>query len=228
MKNHFYFWEKIKEYDVRVLNEREVRAWAGILFFFAMIAFLNAFLIGNFYPIKLFIIVFLIDFIIRVLINPKYSPSLILWRLAVSNQKPEYSWAPQKKFARAIWLILAIIMFFSVVLNNTIWPINVIICVICITLLFLETSFGICVGCKVYNRFNKQKAQLCPWWACEIVKKQPIQKTNRTQILIVVLLIFIIFSIHLSNWINPEIKQNKNINQVSDRSWWCEVWCFFK
>ena len=59
----FEFWEKIKGFDVRVLNEREVRAGAVILFFFALIAFMNAWLTGNFYITKVFVIAFLIFFI---------------------------------------------------------------------------------------------------------------------------------------------------------------------
>ncbi len=224
MKNHFYFWEKIKEYSVRVLNEREARAWAGILFFFAMIAFLNAFLIGNFYPIKLFIVAFLLDFIIRVLINPKYSPSLTLWRLFVSNQNPEYVWAPQKRFARAIWLVLAIIMFVWVVIQWTIWTINAIICLICLIFLFFESAFGICVWCKIYNLFNQEKAQLCPWWVCEIVKKEAIQKTNRIQILILILAIWLLFAVSATGLI--QTKQN-TMTPNGQSSWWCTSTCIF-
>ena len=63
------FGEKVEGYGVKVLNEREVRASAGILFFFALIAFLNAWLIGNFEIIKIFVIAFLLDFFIRIFIN---------------------------------------------------------------------------------------------------------------------------------------------------------------
>lgn len=230
MKKHFYFWEKIKEYDVRVLNEREVRAWAWILFFFAMIAFFQACTLWNLYVIQLFVIAFLIDFIIRVLINPKYSPSLTLWRLFVSSQKPEYVWAPQKRFARAIWLILAIIMFFTVVIQGTIWPVNAIICVICLIFLFFESVFGICIWCYVYNLFNKEKAQLCPWWVCEIVKKEPIQKTNRIQILILILAIGLLFTVSATGLIkinkNPNIENNIT-QSITEPVWWCTSTCMF-
>jgi hypothetical protein len=100
MKNKiFSFGEKVEGFDVKVLNEREVRASAGILFFFAMISFMNALLLGNFYMTKIFVIIFMVDFFIRIFINPKFSPSLILGRFFVKNQKPEYVGAPQKKFA---------------------------------------------------------------------------------------------------------------------------------
>ena len=43
------------EYGVPVLNERAVRAAAGILFFFAMVSFMNAWLTGNFAPTRVFV-----------------------------------------------------------------------------------------------------------------------------------------------------------------------------
>ena len=55
MNSIFSFGEKVPEYDMKVLNEREVRASAGILFLFAMIAFLNSWLIGDFTITKIFI-----------------------------------------------------------------------------------------------------------------------------------------------------------------------------
>lgn len=203
VKEILYFGEKIKGYDVRVLNEREVRAGAGILFALAMIAFLNAWLIGNFYVIKIFVIGFLIDFSIRIFINPKFSPSLILGRLVVRNQKPEYVGAPQKKFAWSLGLVLAATMFFLVVLNGIIGPINLFICLTCLTLLFFETSFGICIGCELYNLFSKEKARYCPGGVCEIMKREEIQKVGTVQILILLLFILSIISIHHFGALNP-------------------------
>ncbi|NYT28128.1 MAG: DUF4395 family protein [Candidatus Thiodubiliella endoseptemdiera] len=95
----FGFGEKIAGYDILVFNEREVRAAAGIVFFFAFMAFLNGFLTGNNEPTKLMVTVFLFDFFIRVFVNPKYSPSMVVGRWIVNNQMPEYVGAPQKKWA---------------------------------------------------------------------------------------------------------------------------------
>ena len=89
MKNIFYFGEKIKGFDIRVLNEREVRASAGILFFFAIISFMNSWLTGNFYYTKIFVVAFLVDFFIRIFINSNNSPSLFIGIFFVQNQKPE-------------------------------------------------------------------------------------------------------------------------------------------
>lgn len=221
MKKYFYFWEEVSWYNIRVLNEREVRAWAGIMFLFAIISFLISCITGNFLSTKIIIIVFLLDFFIRVIINPKFAPTLILGRFFVSNQTPEYVWAPQKRFAWSMWLWLAIFMFIMLVINNIINPITMIACVLCLFLLFFETAFGICLGCKIYNKFHKEKAKLCPGWVCEIKQKEEIQKINNIQILIIIIffiLLFFIFNLDFLKSKNP-IRNNTQNLELQNQSW---------
>lgn len=196
----FQFGEKVTGFSVPVLNEREARASAGILFFFAMISLLNVMLLGNFVFIKIFIVAFTIEFVIRVFINPKYAPVMILGRLFVSGQKPEYTGAPQKRFAWSMGLGLAIIMLFTTVFGLFSVIFSCLICFICVFLLFFETSFGICVGCRLYNLFNKDKAELCPGGVCEVRKKEEIQKINYIQI--IVLLAFVSVMIYVASIFN--------------------------
>ena len=87
----FSFGEKVHDYDIPVFNEREVRAAAGLLFLGAMIAFMNAILVQNFDILKVFVVIFFLDFTLRMFINPRYSPSMILGRFFIQNQKPEYA-----------------------------------------------------------------------------------------------------------------------------------------
>jgi len=190
----FNFGEKVKGFEVNVLNEREIRAGAGILFLFSIISFMNVLLVGNFVPIKIFIVAFLIDFIIRIFINPKFSPSLILGRIFVRNQTPEYVGAPQKRFAWIIGLILVSYMFIFLVLFGIVGPINFIACLLCLTFLFFESVLGICLGCLVYPLFNKEKAILCAGGVCKPVKKDKIQFVSFLQILVLSLfLAFVVF-----------------------------------
>ena len=186
MKKIVKFGEDVAGYDIPVLNEREVRAAAGILFVMMIISIMLAIVKANFVMLKYGIIIFLIDFIIRVFINPKFSPTLIIGRLFVRNQTPEYVGAPQKKFAWIIGLVLASIMFVLVVVMNTYSPITGLICLICLIFLFFESAFGICIGCKVYPLFNKGKVQYCPGEVCDIKSRQDIQKTSIVQIFIVI------------------------------------------
>lgn len=75
-----------------------------------MMTFANAWFMGNFRPTIIFVIAFLVDFTIRIFINPKYSPSMILGRFAVRDQVPEWAGAPQKRIAWAIGWGLAVTM----------------------------------------------------------------------------------------------------------------------
>ncbi len=72
------------------------------------LSILLAILKGNFIIFKYSVTAFLTDMVIRVFINPEFSPFLILGRLIVRNQVPEYVGAPQKKFAWIIGVVLAV------------------------------------------------------------------------------------------------------------------------
>lgn len=164
--NIFAFGEDVAGYDIKVINERVARGGAGILFTIGLITFMSSFLTHNFILAKIFITLFFVDFFIRVAINPKYSPSLILSYIMVKSQTPEYVGAPQKRFAWSIGLLLAVIMFFIVVVFDFMTPIKIVICLLCLVLLLSESAFGLCVGCKMYN-FIKKETRYCAG-GCEI------------------------------------------------------------
>lgn len=186
------FGEDVEGYAVPVLNEREIRAAAGILFVFMLIALMLILFKGNFLLIKYVIIVFLTDLLVRVFINPRFSPSLIIGRLIVSRQTPEYVGAAQKKFAWKIGIIIASMMFFLLVIVNSYSILTGLGCLTCLVFLFFESAFGICLGCLFYGWFYKDKVQYCAGETC-VTKKQPIQKIAASQILVVLgLLVFIL------------------------------------
>lgn len=193
MKKFTRFGEEVAGYNIPVLNEREIRAAAGILFLATFLSLIFIMFQNNFVPIKYVIILFLIDFIIRVFINPAYAPTLIMGRLIVRNQNPEYVGAAQKKFAWVIGVILSATMFILLVVVNSYSPITGIICLICLLFLFFESAFGICLGCIFYKLFYKEKAQYCPGEVCDRKSKQAIQKTSGIQLLVVLVFISLIF-----------------------------------
>ena len=187
------FGETVEGYNIPVLNEREIRASAGILFLLVFFSLMLVLFKQDFILIKYVITLFLTDFIIRVFINPKFSPTLIIGRLIVGNQTPEYVGAAQKKFAWVIGVILSATMFIFLVVVNAFSPITGIICLICLIFLFFESVFGICLGCKFYSLFYKEKAQYCPGEVCDVKQKQDIQKTSKFQLLIIIGFITYIF-----------------------------------
>jgi hypothetical protein len=200
MNNIIQFGENVEGYKIPVLNEREIRAAAGILFLATFISLIFIIKKNDFLPIKYVVTLFLTDFLIRVFINPRFSPTLIIARLIVSRQVPEYVGAQQKKFAWIIGVALSATMFILMVVVNSYSPISGLICLVCLVFLFFESAFGICLGCKFYNMFHKEKAQYCPGEVCDVKAKQDIQKTSGTQLLIVFAFVaYIVLAAYLFN-----------------------------
>jgi Domain of unknown function (DUF4395) len=185
MHTTIQFGEDVPGYTIRVLNEREIRAAAGLLFLATFLSLMFILFQGNFVPVKYVVTIFLADFLIRALVNPRLAPTLILGRLIVSGQTPEYVGARQKLFGWKIGLFLSATMFVFLVLVNAYSLITGLTCLICLLFLFFESAFGICLGCKFYPLFFKDKVQYCPGEVCERRSRQPIQKTTGRQLLVV-------------------------------------------
>jgi hypothetical protein len=179
------FGEDVEGYRIPVLNEREIRAAAGMMFLALLISLMLILFKQDFLLVKYVIVVFLTDFIIRVFVSPRFSPVLIIGRFAVSRQVPEYVGAPQKKFAWQIGLALSGLMFFLLVVLNSFSIITSVTCLLCLVFLFFESAFGICLGCLVYGLLYKDEALYCAGEACEAKTKQVIQKVSWTQVLVV-------------------------------------------
>jgi hypothetical protein len=194
MKKVVQFGENIEGHNIPVLNEREIRAAAGILFLVIFLALMLILFKSDFLLAKYAITLFLTDFIIRVFISPRYAPSLIIGRLIVGNQVPEYVGAKQKRFAWAIGVALSGVMFIFMVVVNSYSPITGIVCLMCLIFLFFESAFGICLACKVYKVIYQEKAQYCPGEVCDVKSKQDIQKTSGIQLLIIFAFIAYIFA----------------------------------
>lgn len=199
------FGETVEGYNIPVLNEREIRASAGILFLGLIISLMQILYKSDFLMVKYFITIFLTDFAIRVFISPKFSPTLIIGRLIVRNQVPEYVGAAQKKVAWIIGLGLSAIMFVFMVIVNSYSPITGIICLICLSFTFFESVFGICLGCKFYKMIYQDKAQYCPGEVCDVKSKQDIQKTSKTQVLIV--MAFVAYVIVMASLVNDQFSK---------------------
>jgi hypothetical protein len=180
----FGFGENVEGFSIPVLNEREIRAAAGLLFLATFLSLIVIMFRENFLVIKYVSTFFLIDFLIRVLVNPRYSPTLILGRWIVRNQVPEYVGAPAKKVGWTIGVGLGTIMFIHMVLLNAYSPITGITCLICLVFLFFESAFGICLGCKFYSLVYKEQARYCPGEVCEVKSRHEIQKVSSTQLLV--------------------------------------------
>lgn len=147
------FGENVKGIRYRVLNEREVRASAGIMFIMGLVAVIAGIFFKNYKPIPYVSGFMMLSFLVSVFLNPKYAPSNIIARLIVSRQEPIYIGAIQKRFAWSLALAISSVVFFmSIPLQSdpALFESVCMLCLICMILMFIETAFGICVGCQIY------------------------------------------------------------------------------
>ena len=149
-------------YAIPVINEREARAAAGILFLPGIVLYVSAIHLGSADPLKPFGAIFILDMLIRVTMGDRYAPSLVLGRLAVSKQQPEWVGAPQKVFAWWLGYVMGLTACLATgLLQAPLW-VTLALCGVCLVFLFLEAAFGICVGCKLQSLFTKTSPQYCP------------------------------------------------------------------
>ena len=147
------FGEYIEGKNYKVLDERRVRASSGIMFLLGMIAFINGFILQQYAIIPYVSGFLMLSFMIAVFINPKFSPTIFIGYLFVRKQSPLPIGAVQKRFAWSLGAVLSAIIFvLSLFLLSDVSYFEPVcfLCLICLALLFLETAFGICVGCKLY------------------------------------------------------------------------------
>lgn len=155
-------------YDVAVINERAVRAAAGLLFLAGGIAFAWAVSAQSTRPLQPFGMLFMVDMLLRVTAGDRWSPTMALGRLAVRRQSPEWVGATQKEFAWWLGFGLAATSCVTMgLLAAPLW-VTLALCSVCLTLLFLETAFGICVGCALQRRFGKRPPRYCAGGSCEL------------------------------------------------------------
>ena len=208
------FGENIQGYNFKVINENEIRASAGIMFLFGIISLFTVFNIKTFFWAELFSITFIIEFIIRLFINPKYAPYMTFASLVVSNQTPNWVEAKPKKFAWFFGLILGLIMGYFIIFD-IMSPIRLLTCVACLILLFMESSFGICLGCIVYKKFNI-KLNKCSNDICELKGKI---KRSKFLLAIFYIIFFIGIFYYLTNYkYEKNMVDNKNHKIVTTKN----------
>ncbi|MFW5705183.1 MAG: DUF4395 domain-containing protein [Nanoarchaeota archaeon] len=174
-KIFFNAGKKVKGYDYPVLNERAVRATAGLMFLIGIITFYLIKTTGNYVFLYFTVILFWVDFLIKVFIGPHLSPLSFLGSLMVKNQKPEWVGAIQKRFAWSIGFLMATTMIVVAIVFGVRGWLPLSICGTCLAFMWLESALGFCVGCKLYPLFLKwgllsepKSRPNCPGGICEI------------------------------------------------------------
>lgn len=158
--------QRVPGYAIAVIDERAVRAAAGLLFLAGAIAFGFAAATGSQQPLQPFGMFFMIDMLLRVTVGDRWSPTLALGRLIVSRQQPEWVGAPQKAFAWWLGFGLAFVSCTGMGwLGLPLWA-TLSLCGLCLSFLFVETAFGFCVGCSLQRLISRSTPQYCPGGTC--------------------------------------------------------------
>ncbi|HUH54062.1 MAG TPA: DUF4395 domain-containing protein [Microbacteriaceae bacterium] len=158
----------VEGYEIPVINERAVRAAAGILLVIGGVAIAAAWKYSNPDLLKPFGIFFMFDMVIRLFLGDRLSPTMILGRFIVRKQTPEWVGASQKLWAWWLGYGMALTSCFAMGFFGAPFAVVMSLCSLCVTFLFLETAFGICVGCSLQRVFSKTKPQYCPGGVCGV------------------------------------------------------------
>jgi hypothetical protein len=163
-----------RELHAAVFNEHEVRAAAGITMVAGAIAFAYAYFEEQYVPLQVVATFFFVEFVLRLTLGLRYSPAGIAARLLVGGREPDWVSAKPKRFAWSIGLALAFSM--TVVTNSGIrGTLPRTICAICLTMMWLESVLGCCLGCHLHawlvrrGIVSKDPAfEVCAAGVCEV------------------------------------------------------------
>jgi hypothetical protein len=139
-----------KELRAPVFNEHEVRAAAGITMVVGAVAFSFAYFQHQYVPLQVVASFFLLEFLLRVTLGIRYSPVGVVAQVLMRRQEPQWVSAKPKRFAWTIGLGIAFAM--TIITNSGIrgWTPRS-MCLICLTMMWLESALGLCLGCKLYG-----------------------------------------------------------------------------
>ena len=163
-----------KELQAAAVNEQQVRVAAGITMAVGAIAFVYAHFDKLFWPIRTVSAFFFVDFLLRVAAGLEHSPTGLVAGWLTRRQPPRWVSAKPKRFAWSLGAAMALAM--TVVTNSSIHgALPRTICLICLTLMWLEAVLGLCVGCELYAvlvrrgwRHEDPAVEVCANGACDV------------------------------------------------------------
>ena len=143
------------ELHAPVVDENEVRAAAGLTMVIGAVAFGYAYFTRQYIPLRVVASLFFVEFLVRLVVGLRYSPVGTLARALTFKRPPEWVSAKPKRFA---WT-LGLGMTFAMVVVTNIGIRGVLprtICLICLTLMWMESALGLCLGCTIYGLMTRR------------------------------------------------------------------------
>src|SRR4051812_30137041 len=168
-----------REVHAAVFNEHEVRAAAGVTMVVGAVAFSYAYFEKQYVPLQVVATFFFIEFLIRVTIGLQASPVGLLARAMVSRRPPDWVSAKPKRFAWSLGLAMTFAM--TIITNSGIRGyLPRTICLICLTLMWMESVLGLCLGCEMHAFLVRRgwaakdaDFEVCAGGVCEIPASPP-------------------------------------------------------
>ena len=137
------------ELRAAVVDENQVRAAAGLTMVLGAVAFSFAYFQKHYIPLQVVSTFFFVEFLARQTIGIRNSPVGVVAHLMTLRQAPDWVSAKPKRFAWTLGLGMAFSMMVITtrVIRGTL-PRT--ICLICLTLMWMESVLGLCLGCKIH------------------------------------------------------------------------------
>jgi Domain of unknown function (DUF4395) len=164
-----------RQLHAAVVNEYQARAAAGITMALGAIAFVYANFDKLFWPIRTMSAFLSVEFLIRIIAGLERSPSGLVAGWMTRREAPRWVSAKPKRFAWTIGAVMALAM--TVITNSGIHgALPRTVCLICLTLMWMEAVLGLCLGCEIYGvmvrrgwRAPDDAFEICANGACESV-----------------------------------------------------------
>ena len=163
-----------REIHAGVFNENEVRAAAGLTLVLGATAFCLALLEQQYVPLQVVATFFFAEFLLRTTLGIRRSPVGVVAHWMTRTQPPEWVSAKPKLFAWRLGLGMAFAM--TIITNSGIRGVLPgTLCAICITLMWMEASLGLCLGCKIHAALVRRgwkgtdsEIEICAHGVCQL------------------------------------------------------------
>jgi hypothetical protein len=160
-----------------VVNEHQVRAAAGLTMLIGMTAFAFAYFEHRYTGLQAVSAFLFFEFLVRVTAGISRSPVGLVAGWMTRLYPPDWVSAKPKRFAWTLGLGMAGAM--TIITNYPIrgwWPRS--ICLVCLTLMWLESVLGLCLGCQIHGLLvrrgwvRKDEAfEICAHGTCDVTPR---------------------------------------------------------
>ena len=143
------FGQRASGLQAPAFDENRVRAAAGVTMVVGAVAFVFAYFDHQYIPLQIASTFFFVEFVTRLAFGIENSPVGVIAGLMTRGQDADWVSAKPKRFA---WTLGVGMAFSMMIITNSgirgMLPRT--ICAICLTLMWMESVLGLCLGCKIH------------------------------------------------------------------------------